>query len=51
MPIEAAEENGMELAWRLQIAGLVEHVIQLVWILLRHVRQRDARERCAERRR
>src|SRR5712671_5971497 len=50
MPIEAAEENGMKLAWCLQISALVQHVIQLVRILLRHVRQCDARERGAERR-
>src|ERR1700681_3427463 len=49
MPIKAAEENRMQLAWRLQIGALVQHVIQLVWILLRHMRQRDTRECSAER--
>jgi hypothetical protein len=49
MPIEAAEENGMKLAWRFHISALVEHVVQFVWILLRYVRQRDAREGRAER--
>jgi hypothetical protein len=44
MPIEAAEEDRMQLTWRLQIGALVQHVIQLVWILLRHVGQRNPRE-------
>jgi hypothetical protein len=49
MPIETAEENRMQLAWRLQIAALVQHVIEFVWILLRHVGQRNPRECSAER--
>src|SRR5882757_379284 len=48
MPIEAAEENGVQLAWRLQVGPFVQHLVQLAWILLRHVSERDARERSAE---
>src|SRR5258707_1863217 len=50
MPIEAAEENGMKLTWRFQVGAFVQHMLQLARILLRHVRERDARERSAERR-
>src|SRR5207253_3414390 len=42
MPVEAAEENRMQLPWRSQICALVKYMIELVWVLASYVRQRGS---------
>src|SRR5438552_15041850 len=41
MPVEAAEENRVQLSRRLEISSLAENVIELVRVLARQVRQRQ----------
>jgi hypothetical protein len=48
MPIEAAVEDRVQLAWRLEVLRPVQDMIELVGIFLLDMAQGDRREMCRE---